>query len=117
MSTEYRRGANSIDEGPTATAAFEVLGDESARQVFSALDRPRSAKEVAAESDVPLSTVYRALDRLTDAALADRTIVIRDDGNRVFRFVRSADTLRVDASGEELSVTPASNGPTPSASD
>lgn len=117
MSTEQRRGARGVDEEPTASEAFDVLGDESARQVFSYLDRPRSAQEVAEESEVPLSTVYRALDRLSDAGLADRQIVIREDGNRVFRFVRETDALRVEAGGGELSVSLAQPGPTASASD
>lgn len=118
MSIDDRRGARTgIENEPTAEEAFEVLGDESARRVFSCLDTPRSAQEVAEESDVPLSTVYRALDRLSDAELAERKIVIREDGNRVFRFVRRADTLRVSAGGGELSVSSVHAGPTPEASD
>lgn len=106
-----------MTEEPTADDAFDVLGDESARRVFSYLDTPRSAQEVAEASDVPLSTVYRALDRLSDAGLAERKIVIREDGNRVFRFVRQSDTLRVSAGGGELDVSLVQPGPTPGASD
>ena len=112
-----RDASGAQTDGPTAEDAFEVLGDESARQVFSYLDQPRSAQEVAEQSDVPLSTVYRALDRLSDAGLAERKIVIREDGNRVFRFVRASDTLRVEAGGGDLSVSAPASGPAPSASD
>ena len=87
---------------PAAQTVFDVLGDESTRRVFARLDTPLSAQDVAEETDIPLSTVYRALDRLTEADLAERKIVIRDDGNRVFRFVRATDELSVDAGGGEL---------------
>jgi DNA-binding transcriptional ArsR family regulator len=87
---------------PAAETVFEVLGDESTRRVFARLDTPLSAQDVSEESGIPLSTVYRALDRLEEADLAERKIVIRDDGNRVFRFVRATDELAVSAGGGEL---------------
>jgi len=109
---------------PAAQTVFEVLGDESTRRVFARLDTPLSAQDVAEATDIPLSTVYRALDRLTEADLAERKIVIRDDGNRVFRFVRATDELSVGAGGGELELafddTASADGhptPAPSASD
>lgn len=94
-----------MTDAPTAETTFEVLGDESTRQVFARLDTPLSAQDVADESGIPLSTVYRALDRLEDAALAERRIVIRDDGNRVFRFVRTTDELTLAAGGGTLELS------------
>jgi DNA-binding transcriptional ArsR family regulator len=85
-----------------ADSVFEVLGDESTRRVFSLLDTPQSAQEIADDSGIPLSTVYRALDRLEEASLAERRIVIRDDGNRVFRFVRRIDQFTVAAEDGEF---------------
>ncbi len=117
MSTDRRRGVRGIDDEPTVTDAFDVLGDASARRVFSQLDQPRAAQEIAETTDVPLSTVYRALDRLSDAGLADRQIVIREDGNRVFRFERTTDALRLEAGEGTLSVVPTTTEPTVSASD
>jgi len=91
---------------------------------FARLDTPLSAQDVAEETNIPLSTVYRALDRLTDADLAERKIVIREDGNRVFRFVRATDELSVGAGGGELELAfdgdASADGhatPAPSASD
>ncbi|MFB6243384.1 MAG: helix-turn-helix domain-containing protein [Halobaculum sp.] len=93
-----------MTQSPSAETVFEVLGDESTRSVFARLDDPQSAQEVSDESGIPLSTVYRALDRLEDANLAERRIVIRDDGNRVFRFVRATDEFSVTAGGGDLSL-------------
>ncbi len=93
-----------MSDTPTAETVLDVLGDESTRRVFGHLDTPLSAQHVADESGIPPSTVYRALDRLEDADLAERKIVIREDGNRVFRFVRSTDQLKlsVEDGGLEL---------------
>lgn len=102
-----------MTETLTAETVLDVLGDESTRRVFGHLDTPLSAQSVADESGIPLSTVYRALDRLEDADLAERKIVIREDGNRVFRFVRSTDQLNLsveDGRLELLTDVPSAGG-------
>lgn len=91
-----------MTEPLTAETVLDVLGDESTRRVFGHLDTPLSAQAVAEESEIPLSTVYRALDRLEESELAERQIVIRDDGNRVFRFVRSTDRLDLSVGDDGL---------------
>ncbi|MFB6175572.1 MAG: helix-turn-helix domain-containing protein, partial [Halobaculum sp.] len=104
-----------MTDRPTAETVLDVLGDESTRRVFGHLNSPVSAQSVADASGIPLSTVYRALDRLEDADLAERQIVIRDDGNRVFRFVRSTDRLDLtveDGDIELLTDVPAAEAAT-----
>jgi DNA-binding transcriptional ArsR family regulator len=56
------------DAAPDLQDILDALDDEGCRAIIEALDEPLTAKEISEESGVPMSTTYRELDLLTDAA-------------------------------------------------
>lgn len=74
-----------------------AISDEETRELLGALDRPKSARTLAEETGIPLSSVYRLLDHLTEASLIEERHSIRTDGHHVTKYATnfSAITLRL----------------------
>lgn len=94
------------DLDPDPTDVLSALGDPDCRQLLSACEEtPRTAQECADACDLPLSTVYRKLETLTDAGLLEQGRRIRSQNNHPTEFATSFDTLAVSLrGGDELSV-------------
>lgn len=88
-------------ESPPADAVLAALNDRRTRRLLSHLDEPRSAEELAERSGIPLTSVYRKLDRLAEATLVRTGTEIRADGHHTttYRLDVSAVTISVDDDG------------------
>lgn len=104
------------EQEQVAEPVFSALDDQAAREVLAALTEPMTAKEIASESDMALSTTYKKLGLLTDADLVSEDLRVRPDGHhlRVYRpdfdaihVIREVEadrarlTLRLDRPGPE----------------
>lgn len=84
--------AAASDERSSDVAAdelLELLGDEYACEILRALgDGPLPAREIVAERDMSRPTVYRRLDRLTEAGIVEARLRPARDGHhrQVFRL-------------------------------
>ena len=67
-------------------------------------DEPRSASKVSETCDMPLSTAYRKLDKLTEASLLEEQIRISRSGKHTSEYALVVEnvTLQVDG-GFEIS--------------
>jgi DNA-binding transcriptional ArsR family regulator len=74
------------DDAPDLQDVLDALDDEGCRRIIEVLDEPMTAKHVAEESDIPLSTTYRKLDVLTDAALLEERAVLQPDGHHTTEY-------------------------------
>ncbi|MFC5278147.1 ArsR/SmtB family transcription factor [Halorubrum rubrum] len=74
------------EDTPDAAEVLDALADESARRIVAALSEPKTASELSEECDVPLSTTYRKLEKLTDASLLSESTDIRRDGQHTTRY-------------------------------
>ncbi|UHH13236.1 helix-turn-helix domain-containing protein [Halobacterium litoreum] len=74
------------DDAPELQDVLDALDDEGCRSIIEALDEPMTAKDIADESGVPLSTTYRKLDLLTDAALLEERAVLQPDGHHTTKY-------------------------------
>ncbi|MFB6073359.1 MAG: helix-turn-helix domain-containing protein [Halobacterium sp.] len=74
------------DDAPDLQDVLDALDDEGCRRIIESLDEPMTAKEVSEESGVPLSTTYRKLDLLTDAALLEERAVLQPDGHHTTEY-------------------------------
>jgi DNA-binding transcriptional ArsR family regulator len=74
------RGPFADDEAPDLQEVLDALDDPDCRAIVSALEEPMTASEISEESDIPLSTTYRKLDRLEEAQLLFEGTEIRPDG-------------------------------------
>ncbi|WP_435064292.1 helix-turn-helix domain-containing protein [Halobaculum sp. EA56] len=94
-----------VAHAPDATRAVDdertlaTFADDTARAVLRALDDPLTAKEVADDCDVGLSTAYRKLEDLAEAGLCRERIAVRPDGHHVTRYERAVDRIAVSFEG------------------
>lgn len=85
--------AESRDE---VQALLDVIDDPDCRTVLEATSTDAySATELADDCDVPLSTLYRKLDRLADAGLLEENLRIRRSGKHVTEYTRRVDAVTV----------------------
>jgi DNA-binding transcriptional ArsR family regulator len=73
-------------EPPAVDDVLDALADEAARRILSALSEPKTASQLSEECDVPLSTTYRKLEKLTDASLLNESTEIRRDGQHTTQY-------------------------------
>lgn len=81
------------------SAVLELLSDPDCQAILAATGRPKTAAELREACDMPLSTVYRKLERLSDAALLEETRRLRDHGNHPVQYRRRLDGLHVSIDG------------------
>jgi hypothetical protein len=84
----------------TLQAALEAMADPDCRRVAAALDEPLTAKAVAEACDLPRTTAYRKLDRLSEGGLVDERVAVRADGHHATSYVRDFGGLLVAFDGE-----------------
>ncbi|MFC7058746.1 winged helix-turn-helix domain-containing protein [Halovenus salina] len=75
------------DDDPELEPLVDALHDEDCRKIVAVLSEPMTADEVADTTEIPLSTTYRKLDKLTEASLVEEGVEIRPDGQHVNRYV------------------------------
>jgi DNA-binding IclR family transcriptional regulator len=54
-----------------------------------------TASELSDECDIPLSTIYRKLDTMSDATLLDELTEVRSDGHHTTRYDVAFDEIRI----------------------
>ncbi|QLD90755.1 helix-turn-helix domain-containing protein [Natronomonas salina] len=74
------------EEDPDLDTVLGALYDEDCRAIVAALDEPRTASELVERCDIPRSTLYRKLDRLTESTLLYEGTEIRQDGSHAGRY-------------------------------
>lgn len=103
------RPSPSVDRPPLQTV-LTALSDEDSRRILTTLDGPMSAAEIGSALDIPLSTAYRKLNRLSEASLVAERIDVTTPGKHTTRYVRAPRTVTVtvDETGSiDVSVEPA----------
>lgn len=74
------------DDAPDAETVLTALHDEDCRAILSELTEPRTARELLKRCDIPRSTLYRKIDRLSEATLVKEGTEIREDGSHANRY-------------------------------
>jgi DNA-binding transcriptional ArsR family regulator len=93
------------DDARVSESVLDTLGDESTRAIIEALSEPMTANELSEACDIPLSTMYRKLDRLTEADLVRESTEIRPSGQHTTRYTRDFTEVSVTVSDDEELVT------------
>ncbi|MUV85052.1 helix-turn-helix domain-containing protein [Natronomonas sp. CBA1123] len=73
-------------DDPDLETVVGTLDDEDCRNIVRQLDEPRTASELVERCDIPRSTLYRKLDRLTESTLLREGTEIRQDGSHAGRY-------------------------------
>jgi DNA-binding transcriptional ArsR family regulator len=85
----------SASDSTELEAILDALDDADARAIIQALEEPMTASELSDACDIPLSTTYRKLDLLTDAALLQEGTQIRADGHHATTYEVAFDAVRI----------------------
>jgi DNA-binding transcriptional ArsR family regulator len=101
------------DDGPELESVLDALHDEDCRKIVAVLTEPMTADAIAEATDIPLSTTYRKLDKLTEASLLEEGVEIRSDGQHASRYAVAFDEVAIGLSedndfGVEVSRRPRS---------
>jgi DNA-binding transcriptional ArsR family regulator len=83
------------EDPPSVDDVLDALADDAARRIVAALTEPKTASDLSEECDIPLSTTYRKLEKLTDASLLRESTDIRRDGQHTTRYAVSFDSVTV----------------------
>jgi hypothetical protein len=75
-------------DAATSQAALDALADPDCRRIVAALAQPRTAKAVAEACDLPQTTTYRKLGRLSDGGLVEERVAVSTDGHHATTYVR-----------------------------
>jgi DNA-binding transcriptional ArsR family regulator len=73
MPAEFSKTSDTTD----LERVVSVLDDTACRQILSALGEPMTVSEIADATDLPLSSTYKKLDKLSNAALVRETSGVR----------------------------------------
>lgn len=81
---------------PQRQAVFDALDDPECRTIIKQMEDPMTAKELSEGCDVPLSTTYRKLERLTDASLVEEQTELRASGRHTARYAVDFEAIHID---------------------
>lgn len=97
-SSDVRFGTDD-DPSLDTEAALAALNDPDCRALLAAThDEAHTAGELVQACDIPRSTLYRKLDRLSDAGLLAEGIRLSGDGTHASEYRRAVDTVTVSLS-------------------
>lgn len=74
------------DAEPEPETVLSALDDPDCRDIISCLKEPMTASQLSDLCEVPLSTMYRKLERLSEATLLDEGTEIRPGGQHATRY-------------------------------
>ncbi|WP_128478784.1 winged helix-turn-helix domain-containing protein [Halorussus pelagicus] len=75
-----------IEDAPDLQTLLDALDDPDCRAIVKRIDEPMTASEISDATDIPLSTVYRKLEMLTEASLLSELTEVRSDGHHTTRY-------------------------------
>lgn len=84
---EILKNTCKIDESQKKDALISIMADRYCRTIiYVTEDKPKSAIEIANETKIPISTIYRRLQTLHDNNLLKTSGMITDDGKKLFLY-------------------------------
>ncbi len=82
-------------------AILEALDDADCRAILRSTTEPMTATELSDDCDIPASTVYRKLERLSTAELVHEQDTINPGGGRVTRYERDFTELKISVTDDD----------------
>jgi len=83
------------EDAPDLESVLAALDDPDCRRIVRQLDEPMTASQISTACDIPSSTAYRKLDRLTDASILSEQTTIRTDGHHTSEYVLAFEEVTV----------------------
>ncbi len=80
---------------------IELLDDDEAVALFQTATEPMTIQQLTEKCDIPQSTAYRKVDKLTEAGLLIETTAKRPDGDPPAQYQQCAEAVTVTV-GEDI---------------
>lgn len=95
------------DQDVDPRTVLTALDDRGCRKILEATaEKALTASELSTRCSIPLSTIYRKLELLTDAALLEEQVRINETGKHASEYRQCFDDVTVSVSGEnQVAVT------------
>lgn len=91
---------------PDLQSILDALDDPDCRTIVRQLTEPMTAKEISTACDIPTSTTYRKLERLSEATLVQEGTELRADGHHATLYEVDFDAVTVERTEEnEIAVS------------
>ena len=91
------RGTREEPAGTDVQVVFDALGDPDCRAILRAIGPSAlTASECSESCDLPLSTTYRKLERLSESGLVEEQLRLRRDGKHANQYRRRFGGVHVD---------------------
>jgi len=96
------RGAETLTDAETVQSFMDVLTDADCRAMVAATtDEALTARELSEAAELPLSTTYRKLDRLTETGLLTERTRLAAGGSHPSEYRRTVDDVVVSVGAED----------------
>ncbi|WP_049926470.1 winged helix-turn-helix domain-containing protein [Halopiger goleimassiliensis] len=103
------RGWSTDEEPADPQAVLAALEDDACRAILEATsEESLTATELSERCDIPMSTAYRKVEKLTEADLVDEKVRINTSGKHATEYRKGFDDVVVsvaDAGGIEVQIT------------
>ena len=95
-----------IQEQETKDTILEAVSDKYSRLILeTTMIMPKTALEISAENNIPISTVYRRLQTLHDAKLLAISGSISEEGKRYFMYKSKIQQISTSFNGNTVDVS------------
>ena len=95
----------SIEDQEKRDAILELVSDKYCRAILkTTMVKPKSAMEIATETKIPISTVYRRLQDLHDNKLLRISGQISDDGKKLFLYQSRVMAISSTFDGNQIEI-------------
>lgn len=83
------------EDDPDIEMILRALEDDDCRAIVEQLEDPMTASDLSESCDIPMSTIYRKLDLLSDSTLLSELTEVRSDGHHTTRYEIAFEELRL----------------------
>ncbi|QFU82752.1 winged helix-turn-helix domain-containing protein [Natronorubrum aibiense] len=94
------------DEEPVDTqAVLAALDDDACRAILEATsEESLTATELSEQCEIPMSTAYRKVEKLTDANLVEERVRINTSGKHATEYRKCFDDVLVSVDGGDVTI-------------
>jgi predicted transcriptional regulator len=102
----------SIDQEEKIEEILQIMADKYSRDLLKiTLDCPKSAFKIAQETGIPISTVYRRIQKLQDAGIVRVSGEINLEGKKHFLYQSKVKEISSKINGEFINIEIVPNPP------
>lgn len=92
------------EDSPSFRAILDVLDDPDCRAILRHTGEPMTAPQLLEAIDVSRSTLYRKLDRLSEASLLREDVTVNPGGGRTTRYRRDFRDVTISIEDDRFAV-------------